>query len=174
MLLPLGITPAHAELTAALQLAQGPRPGPRAAGARRGRAQSPGGAKSPAGNAAGNSQIDREIAISEAAEDHAQQEPHFNAFAEIIAQRAGDGRQMSQGTRTRPHAVEALSGNSQLTKPSGGLEALVPALQSALRRASTRREIGRQGDRRRRRAGPGPQRGGRMIKSISLLTAGPS
>ena len=165
MLLPLGITPAHARSDGTvLQLAQGPGGAPPARGA--GGPQSPGGAKAPAGNAAGNSQIDREIAdLKKQLKITPQQEPQFNAFAEIMRSNAQEmDAQMSQGSPNQnPNAVEALKREQQLTETqAAGLKRLVPALQSLYDTLSDPQKkiadkvIGGGGE-----PGPGPQRGGR-------------
>jgi hypothetical protein len=166
MLLPLGITPAHARSDGTvLQLAQGPGPGgaPPARGA--GGPQSPGGAKAPAGNAAGNSQIDREIAdLKKQLKITPQQEPQFNAFAEIMRSNAQEmDAQMSQGSPNQnPNAVEALKREQQLTETqAAGLKRLVPALQSLYDTLSDPQKkiadkvIGGGGG----EPGPGPRRG---------------
>src|SRR3979411_1175787 len=162
MFVPLGITPAHARSDGTvLQLAQGPGPGgaPPARGA--GGPQSPGGAKAPAGNAAGNSQTDREIAnLKKQLKITPQQEPQFNAFAEIMRSNAQEmDAQMSQGSPNQnPNAVEALKREQQLTETqAAGLKRLGAALASLDHNAVDPPEKDRrQGDRRRRRARPGP------------------
>jgi periplasmic protein CpxP/Spy len=164
MLLPLGITPADARSEGTvLQLAQAPGPGgapPRGAGG----PQSPGGAKAPAGNAAGTSQIDREIAdLKKQLKITPQQEPQFNAFAEIMRSNAQEmDAQMSQGSPNQnPNAVESLKREQQLTETqAAGLKRLVPALQSLYDTLSDPQKkiadkvIGGGGE-----PAPGPQRG---------------
>ena len=165
VLLPLGIVPAHARSDATvLQLAQGPGPGgapPRGAGG----PQAPGGAKAPAGNAAGTSEIDREVAdLKKQLKITPQQEPQFNAFAEIMRSNAQEmDAQMSQGSPNQnPNAVEALKREQQLTETQAAvLKRLVPASQSLYDTLSDPQKkiadkvIGGGGG----EPGPGPQRG---------------
>ena len=171
MLLPLAVTPAHAQSNGTvLQLAQGPGPGGAARGA--GGPQAPGGAKAPAGNAAGTSEIDREIAdLKKQLKITPQQESQFNAFADVMRGNAQElDAQMSQGSpNPNPNAVESLKREQQLTETqAAGLKRLVPALQSLYdtlsdpQKKTADKIIGGGGDPGPGPGpGPGPQRGGR-------------
>jgi protein CpxP len=119
MLLPPAAGPATARSddAAPLQLAQAARQG---------------GAKAAAPAPAG-SEIDRQIAdLKKQLKITPQQEPQFNAFAEVMRSNEQDlDKLMQQGSANRPNAVEDLKQAQQLAETqAAGLKRLVPAFQS--------------------------------------------
>ena len=154
MLLPLGAGPANARSDdgPVLQLAQAARQG---------------GAKAPAAGS-GGSDVDRQIAdLKKQLKITPQQEPQFNAFAEVMRSNEQDlDKLMQQGSANRqPNAVEELKQAQQLTETqAAGLKRLVPALQALYDTLSDQQKkiadkvIGGGGE---QGPSPGPQRGGR-------------
>src|SRR4051794_39566021 len=120
MLLPLATGPANARSDgAAPQLAQAARQG---------------GAKTAAPAPSGGSEIDRQIAdLKKQLKIAPQQEPQFNAFAEVMRSNEQDlDKLMQQGSANQqPNAVEELKQAQQMTETqAAGLKRLVPALQA--------------------------------------------
>src|SRR2546423_13127653 len=117
-MLPPGVVSAQASGGAVLQLAQA---GPGSRGA-------------PAAPQAGGSDVDRQIAdLKKQLKITPQQEPQFNAFAEVMRSNEQDlDKLMQQGSANRqPNAVEELKQAQQLTETqAAGLKRLVPALQA--------------------------------------------
>src|SRR3981189_3411800 len=119
MMLPLGAGPANARSDdgTVLQLAQAARQG---------------GAKAAAPAPSGGSEIDRDIAdLRKQLKITPQQEPQFNAFAEVMRSNAQElDAQMRQASPNQnPNAVETLKQAQQLTETqAAGLKRLVPAL----------------------------------------------
>jgi hypothetical protein len=121
LLLAGGAMPAHAGSgkDPGLQLAQARGP---AAG------NPPGGAPQGAGG-----EIERQIAdLKKQLKITPQQEPQFNAFAEVLRNNAQEADQvMRQAGPGKPNAVEALKREQQFTETeANGLKRLVPALQT--------------------------------------------
>jgi|SRR5438270_788680 protein CpxP len=155
MLLPLGAGPANAGADdgTLLQLAQASRQG---------------GAKTAAPAPSGGSETDRQIAdLKKQLKITPQQEPQFNAFAEVMRSNEQDlDKLMQQGSANRqPNAVEELKQAQQLTETqAAGLKRLVPALQALYDTLSDQQKkiadkvIGGGGE---QGPSPGPQRGGR-------------
>ena len=120
LLLPLGITPANArsEDGAPLQMAQA----------------GPGGARAPAGKPSGGSEVDRQIAdLHKQLKITPQQEPQFNALAEILRnnEQELDAQMRQAPPNQHPSAVDQLKQFQQLTETqAAGLKRLVPALQA--------------------------------------------
>ena len=116
--LPLAVVSAQPSGGAVLQLAQ--------AGGR--------GKAAPAAPQAGGSDVDRQIAdLKKQLKITPQQEPQFNAFAEVMRNNARDEEaQMRQaGANQRPNAVDALKQAQQMAEmQSNGLKRLVPAFQA--------------------------------------------
>src|SRR5207237_3229992 len=118
---PLAVTPANAGSSdgASLQLAQASRQG---------------GAKSAAPAPSGGSEVDKQIAdLKKQLKITPQQEPQFNAFAEVMRSNEQDlDKLMQQGSANRqPNAVEELKQAQQMTETqAAGLKRLVPALQA--------------------------------------------
>jgi periplasmic protein CpxP/Spy len=116
-MLPLGVVPAQAGAGdgASLQLAQ--------AGPGRGGAAP-----------AGGSDVDRQIAdLKKQLKITPQQEPQFNAFADVMRNNAQDeDAQMRQaGANQHPNAVDGLKQAQQMAETqSNGLKRLVPAFQA--------------------------------------------
>ena len=150
MMLPLGAGPANARSDdgTVLQLAQAARQG---------------GAKAAAPAPSGGSEIDRDIAdLRKQLKITPQQEPQFNAFAEVMRSNAQElDAQMRQASPNQnPNAVETLKQAQQLTETqAAGLKRLVPAMQALYdslsdpQKKTADRVIGG-GE-----PGPGPQRG---------------
>jgi len=121
MLLPLAAGPANARSDdgTVLQLAQAARQG---------------GAKTAAPAPSGGSATDRQIAdLKKQLKITPQQEPQFNAFAEVMRSNEQDlDKLMQQGSANRqPNAVEELKQAQQMTETqAAGLKRLVPALQA--------------------------------------------
>jgi uncharacterized phage infection (PIP) family protein YhgE len=119
-MLPLGVVPAKAEAGdgASLQVAQA---GPGRGGA------------APAAPA-GGSDVDRQIAdLKKQLKITPQQEPQFNAFADVMRNNARDeDAQMRQaGPNQHPNAVDGLKQAQQMAETqSNGLKRLVPAFQA--------------------------------------------
>ena len=138
---------------AALQLAQAARQG---------------GAKTAAPAPSGGSETDRQIAdLKKQLKITPQQEPQFNAFAEVMRSNEQDlDKLMQQGSANRqPNAVQERKQAQQLTEAqAAGLKRLVPALQSLYDTLSDQQKkiadkvIGGGGE---QGPSPGPQRGGR-------------
>src|SRR5258708_14797032 len=153
MMLPLGAGPANARSDdgTVLQLAQATRQG---------------GAKGAAPAPSGGSEVDRDIAdLRKQLKITPQQEPQFNAFAEVMRSNAQElDAQMRQGSPNQnPNAVETLKQAQQLTETqAAGLKRLVPAMQALYdslsdpQKKTADKVIGGGGE-----PGPGPQRGGR-------------
>jgi hypothetical protein len=151
MMLPLGAGPANARSDdgTALQLAQAARQG---------------GAKGAAPAPSGGSEVDRDIAdLRKQLKITPQQEPQFNAFAEVMRSNAQElDAQMRQGSPNQnPNAVETLKQAQQLTETqAAGLKRLVPAMQALYdslsdpQKKTADRVIGGGGE-----PGAGPQRG---------------
>ena len=121
MMLPLGAGPANARSDdgTVLQMAQAARQG---------------GAKTAAPAPSGGSEVDRDIAdLRKQLKITPQQEPQFNAFAEVMRSNAQElDAQMRQGSPNQnPNAVETLKQAQQLTETqAAGLKRLVPAMQA--------------------------------------------
>jgi len=119
-LMPLGIGSANAGASdsATLQLAQA----------------GPGGGRGAPPPQAGGGDVDRQIAdLKKQLKITPQQEPQFNAFAEVMRNNARDEEaQMRQaGANQRPNAVDALKQAQQMAEmQSNGLKRLVPAFQA--------------------------------------------
>jgi protein CpxP len=119
-LMPLGVGWANAGASdgATLQLAQA----------------GPGGGKGAPPPQAGGGDVDRQIAdLKKQLKITPQQEPQFNAFAEVMRNNARDeDSQMRQaGANQRPNAVDALKQAQQMAEmQSNGLKRLVPAFQA--------------------------------------------
>jgi periplasmic protein CpxP/Spy len=154
ILLPLGagLANARSDDGAVLQLAQAARQG---------------GAKAPAAAPSGGSEVDRQIAdLKKQLKITPQQEPQFNAFAEVMRSNEQDlEKLMQQGSANRqPNAVEELKQAQQFTETqAAGLKRLVPALQALYDTLSDQQKKtadqvmgGGPGG-----GQPGPQRGGR-------------
>ncbi len=149
MMLPLAAGPANARSDdgTSLQMAQAARQG---------------GAKGAAPAPAGGSEVDRDIAdLRKQLKITPQQEPQFNAFAEVMRSNAQElDAQMRQGSPNQnPNAVETLKQAQQLTETqAAGLKRLVPAMQALYdslsdpQKKTADRVIGGGGE-------PGPQRG---------------
>src|SRR5437764_2582502 len=91
-----------------------------------------GGAKGAAPAPSGGSEVDRDIAdLRKQLKIMPQQEPQFNAFAEVLRNNAQElDAQMRQGS-PNPNAVEELKQAQQFTETqAAGLKRLVPALQA--------------------------------------------
>jgi len=118
---PLAVTPANAGSSdgASLQLAQASRQG---------------GAKSAAPAPSGGSEVDKQIAdLKKQLKITPQQEPQFNAFAEIMRSNEQDLDKLMQqgGANRQPNAVEELKQAQQLAETqAAGMKRLVPALQA--------------------------------------------
>ena len=118
-LMPLGVGSANAGASdgAALQLAQA----------------GPGGRGAPPPQA-GSGDVDRQIAdLKKQLKITPQQEPQFNAFAEVMRNNARDEEaQMRQaGANQHPNAVDGLKQAQQMAEmQSNGLKRLVPAFQA--------------------------------------------
>jgi periplasmic protein CpxP/Spy len=156
VLLPLAAGPAKARSDqAALQLAQAARQG---------------GAKTAAPAPSGGSEIDRQIAdLKKQLKITPQQEPQFNAFADVMRSNAKDvDAQMGQGSQN-PNAVEGLKQAQQFAEAqAASLKRLIPALQALYDALSDpQKKIADKvfggGDEQGPGPGPGPgpQRGGR-------------
>ena len=154
MMLPLADGPANARSDdgTSLQMAQAARQG---------------GAKAAAPAPAGGSEVDRDIAdLRKQLKITPQQEPQFNAFAEVMRSNAQDlDKLMRQGSANRQqNAVEELKQAQQFTETqAAGLKRLVPALQALYDTLSDQQKKiadqvmgGGPGG-----GQPGPQRGGR-------------
>ena len=119
-LMPLGVGSANAGASdgAMLQLAQA----------------GPGGGKGAPAPQGGGGDVDRQIAdLKKQLKITPQQEPQFNAFAEVMRNNARDeDAQMRQaGANQRPNAVDALKQAQQMAETqSNGLKRLVPAFQA--------------------------------------------
>jgi primosomal protein N' len=117
-MLPPGVASAQASGGAVLQLAQA---GPGSRGA-------------PAAPQAGGSDTDRQVAdLKKQLKITPQQEPQFNAFAEVMRSNEQDlDKLMQQGSANQqPNAVEELKQAQQMTETqAAGLKRLVPALQA--------------------------------------------
>ena len=149
MMLPLAAGPANARSDdgTSLQMAQAARQG---------------GAKAAAPAPPGGSEVDRDIAdLRKQLKITPQQEPQFNAFAEVMRSNAQElDAQMRQGSPNQnPNAVETLKQAQQLTETqAAGLKRLVPAMQALYdslsdpQKKTADRVIGGGGE-------PGPQRG---------------
>lgn len=120
ILLASAAAPAHAGSTgAALQLAQarGPAPGNPPAGAPQG----------------ASGEIERQITeLKKQLKITPQQEPQFNAFAEVLRGNAQEADQvMRQAGPAKQNAVEALKREQQFTETeANGMKRLVPVLQA--------------------------------------------
>ena len=155
MMLPLGAGPANARSDdgTVLQMVQAARQG---------------GAKGAAPAPSGGSEVDRDIAdLRKQLKITPQQEPQFNAFAEVMRSNAQElDAQMRQGSPNQnPNAVETLKQAQQLTETqAAGLKRLVPALQALYDTLSDQQKkiadkvIGGGGE---QGPSPGPPRGGR-------------
>ena|SRR5947207_206783 len=116
---PLTVAPANARSGdgAPLQLAQASRQG---------------GAKAPAAAPPGGGEVDKQIAdLKKQLKITPQQEPQFNAFAEVMRSNAQElDAQMSKGS-ANPNAVEELKQAQQFAEiQAAQLKRLVPALQA--------------------------------------------
>jgi protein CpxP len=115
--LPLGIVSAQAGGGAVLQLAQ--------AGGR--------GKAAPEAPQAGGSDVDRQIAdLKKQLKITPQQEPQFNAFAEVMRNNAQElDALMQQASSGQPNAVEQVKRFAQFSETqANGMKRLVPALQA--------------------------------------------
>ncbi len=114
-MLPPGVVSAQASGGAVLQLAQA-GPGSRGAPA----AQS------------GGSDVDRQVAdLKKQLKITPQQEPQFNAFAEVMRKNAQDADALMRQAPQTQNAVEGLKQAQQFTETQAeGMKRLVPALQA--------------------------------------------
>ena len=115
--LPLGVVSAQASGGAVLQLAQA----------------GPGGRGAPAAPQAGGSDVDRQIAdLKKQLKITPQQEPQFNAFAEVMRNNAQElDALMQQAPSGQPNAVEQVKRFAQFSETqANGMKRLVPALQA--------------------------------------------
>src|SRR4051794_10947773 len=119
MLLPLGagLANARSDDGAVLQLAQAARQG---------------GAKAPAAAPSGGSDVDRQVAdLKKQLKITPQQEPQFNAFAEVMRKNAQDADALMRQAPQTQNAVEGLKQAQQFTETQAeGMKRLVPALQA--------------------------------------------
>jgi hypothetical protein len=115
VMLPPGVVSAQASGGAVLQLAQA-GPGSRGAPA----AQS------------GGSDVDRQVAdLKKQLKITPQQEPQFNAFAEVMRKNAQDADALMRQAPQTQNAVEGLKQAQQFTETQAeGMKRLVPALQA--------------------------------------------
>jgi periplasmic protein CpxP/Spy len=114
--LPLGIVSAQAGGGAVLQLAQA----------------GPGGRGAPAAQS-GGSDVDRQVAdLKKQLKITPQQEPQFNAFAEVMRNNAQElDALMQQASSGQPNAVEQVKRFAQFSETqANGMKRLVPALQA--------------------------------------------
>ena len=116
LMLPPGVVSAQASGGAVLQLAQA---GPGSRGA-------------PAAPQAGGSDTDRQIAdLKKQLKITPQQEPQFNAFAEVMRKNAQDADALMRQAPQTQNAVEGLKQAQQFTETQAeGMKRLVPALQA--------------------------------------------
>src|SRR5438105_7150614 len=115
LMLPPGVVSAQASGGAVLQLAQA---GPGARGA--------------AAPQAGGSDTDRQVAdLKKQLKITPQQEPQFNAFAEVMRKNAQDADALMRQAPQTQNAVEGLKQAQQFTETQAeGMKRLVPALQA--------------------------------------------
>lgn len=116
-LLPVGVVSAQAGDSAALQLAQAGPGGGRAA---------------PPAPQAGGGDVDRQMAdLKKQLKITPQQEPQFNAFAEVMRSNARDADAQMRQAPPAQNAVEGLKQAQQMAEAqANALKRLVPALQA--------------------------------------------